>query len=231
MDQNNNQNQNGVNTTTKEDLTKTQVLNLNDVQKVANYEKKVSKKPAIFLFILGILLIAGGFAYPYIMEMIGGETSNNTPNSNEETQTDENQSEVQTQTGSLICNYAQAGNADGTDMTISLQLNFVEDQLNNYVKTIVVSPTVGQEAIGNATIQNLYASLQPYQAAQIPGYVLAVTSNEIELQETLTIDFTTLDKTQIPTDYNTTYTMVDFDANESMQSVRTKVEANGYQCQ
>ena len=33
----------------REELTRTQVLNLSDFERVAKYEKSVSKKPAIFL--------------------------------------------------------------------------------------------------------------------------------------------------------------------------------------
>ena len=41
----------------QEELAKTQVLNLTDVQEIANFEKKTSKRPAVLFAIAGILAI------------------------------------------------------------------------------------------------------------------------------------------------------------------------------
>ena len=58
------QNNNQVNQQlTKEELTKTQVLNLTTLENVAKYEKKVSKKPALILAVIGMLCIFSGFTY------------------------------------------------------------------------------------------------------------------------------------------------------------------------
>ena len=44
----------------KEELTRTQVLNLSDFEQVTKYEKSTSKRPAIFLAILGLFCIISG---------------------------------------------------------------------------------------------------------------------------------------------------------------------------
>ena len=47
----------------REELTKTQVLNLLELEKVAKYERQTSKKPALILGILGVLFLISGFVY------------------------------------------------------------------------------------------------------------------------------------------------------------------------
>ena len=54
----------------REELTRTQVLNLSDFERVAKYEKSVSKKPAIFLFALGMFCIIAGLSYNSIMSIV-----------------------------------------------------------------------------------------------------------------------------------------------------------------
>ena len=59
-----------------EELTRTQVLNLQELEKAAKFEKKTSRKPAYFLAILGVFSISLGLCYPSITNMLssrGGE--------------------------------------------------------------------------------------------------------------------------------------------------------------
>ena len=58
--QQNNQNQVIQQPMTQEELQRTQVLNLQEVEKVAKIEKSTSKKPALFFALLGILSITLG---------------------------------------------------------------------------------------------------------------------------------------------------------------------------
>ena len=60
----------------QEELAKTQVLNLTDVQEIANYEKKTSKRPAALFAFAGILAITLGISYPNIMTAIDAIPSN-----------------------------------------------------------------------------------------------------------------------------------------------------------
>ena len=53
-----------------EELVRTQVLNLNEVKKVANYEKKTNRKPALVCAVLGILCITIGASYPLAIEAL-----------------------------------------------------------------------------------------------------------------------------------------------------------------
>lgn len=54
----------------KEELTKTQVLNLSELERVANYEKRTSKKPAAILATLGVMCITLGLSYNNIAAVL-----------------------------------------------------------------------------------------------------------------------------------------------------------------
>ena len=78
MNQNmqNNQNQMAKQQMTQEELQRTQVLNLQEVEKVAKFEKRTSKKPALFVAFLGILSITFGTTFG-ITEMLSANKSLN----------------------------------------------------------------------------------------------------------------------------------------------------------
>ena len=63
----------------REELTRTQVLNLQELERVANYERKTSKRPAALFAFAGFLAITMGLLYPNIMmavDSIGGMDNN-----------------------------------------------------------------------------------------------------------------------------------------------------------
>ena len=53
-----------------EELTRTQVLNIQELENAAKYEKRTSKKPAVFFAVLGLLSISLGVSYPGIQSMM-----------------------------------------------------------------------------------------------------------------------------------------------------------------
>ena len=55
---------------TREELTKTQVLNLQELERVAKFERKTSKRPAVLFAIAGILSLTLGLSYNNIMMAI-----------------------------------------------------------------------------------------------------------------------------------------------------------------
>ena len=60
MNQNKNQTIKDVDQMTPEELQRTQVINLKDVEEVVRIEKRTSKKPAIIVAIIGLALVMGG---------------------------------------------------------------------------------------------------------------------------------------------------------------------------
>lgn len=215
----------------QEDLTRTQVLNLSDVEKVASYEKKTSKRPAIFLAIAGIFAIIVGIAYNPIMTAIDGEEElvQNESNSGDVNNGDvvENNSQVET----LSCTISQAGNSDGTDTTTTIVLSFNDLKLQSYTKSLTVTPTVGNTA-GPTTIQTLLQSYKSLEANQVNGYSISTQQVDTGIQSNISIDLSTLDKNLLTDVYrNNTFTNVEYDLNTPKDTVTTALTTAGYVCQ
>ena len=222
----------------KEELKNTQVLNLNDVEQAAKKEKKASqpKKFAIFLFLLGVLAIAGGFSYNSIASMLGLSTdSEQTETTVDENDTTKEASTEEDQQGTK-CTIEINGQANGTDKTVTYDLNFDEsNQLLNYTKTLDMTPTAGN-ATGPVTINTYKTGYTKFAGYQIPGYTLVVMpTNDGEvagINVTLTIDLTSLDKDKyVASNINDEFSKVDLEANATKETVVNDLTAKGYTCQ
>lgn len=216
---NNNQNQQ----MTPTELAQTQVLNINEVEETVKKEKKTSKKPAIIIAIIGILLIAGGFSYPYIMGLINKKpASDNTPVA-EETES--------TPLENLICNKTQPANPDGTDTTNIYTYTFNNNLLQKYTKTLTVTSTDNLEA-GLAAMESLKSG---YQALIIPdyeGYSLLINEENATLNVTVSIDLTTLNKLTLPEANKANFlTNVEYDLNTERSIIEENMTTEGYTCQ
>ena len=95
---------------TREELTRTQVLNLSDFEQVAKYEKSTSKRPAIFLAILGVICIISGFSYTPIMNIVIEKITPPAPVISKRV-TDSNLTKTLTDT--MTCHFTNVGNATG----------------------------------------------------------------------------------------------------------------------
>ena len=135
MNQNNQQNQNVRQITpeeireaeglpkelTPEELQKTQILNLNELQKTIRFEKITSKKPALIVAVLGIFLLIFGATFQIA-------TSLNSNRKVEKRKVEPNPTIVET---SLSCVKTTLNNPDGTDTTYSIDYYF-ENDMNLY---------------------------------------------------------------------------------------------------
>ena len=70
MNQNNNKNEKNSSQISQEELMKTQVLNLQDVEEAARYEKATSKKPAILVAVIGFFAIFLGTSLPFVNSLM-----------------------------------------------------------------------------------------------------------------------------------------------------------------
>ena len=62
-----------------EELTRTQVLNLQELEKAAKYEKRTSKKPAAVLAVIGVFSISLGLCYPSVNNMLSSRSVEDKP--------------------------------------------------------------------------------------------------------------------------------------------------------
>lgn len=217
----------------QEELLKTQVLNLNDLEKVAKFEKKTSKKPALVLAIIGVFSIMAGLSYPYITTALRGEKIES---NNSETIVDDNDninniaSKVQEET--LNCTYTQTGNQDGTDTAIALNFIFSEHKLQSYTKIMNITPTLGS-TIGPVTVQNLLPAYQALELTPLTGYTITTIQTETGgMQSTINIDLATLDKTTLtPAHIGNSFTNVEYELNTEKTAINTNLTSAGYICQ
>ena len=110
---------------TQEELQKTQVLNLKDVEEAARFERITSKKPAIIVAAIGVLSIMFGATFGVVQTLTTEPTIKDNSNSTTEKR------QVLTQTDSLNCTLSLLNNADGTDQIYNVVYTFKDIKLNS----------------------------------------------------------------------------------------------------
>jgi hypothetical protein len=98
----------------REELTRTQVLNLQELERIAKFERQTSKRPAVLFAIAGILAITMGVFYPNIMMAV--DSIGSTPKTSYRVDLSEKYDEqaLPVPTDKVICNLSQYAQADAT---------------------------------------------------------------------------------------------------------------------
>lgn len=213
----------------KEELTRTQVLNLTDLQKVAKYEKSISKRPAITLAVLGLFMILTGFSYNGIINVL-----TKVPPVSEETiyhkEIEEEKEPINTST--MKCSFISIGNPDGTDSALNVTLNLIDDKLITYNKVTTYVPTATNEQFGIATIQANLPSFQALGTIAIPGYSLKVLPKGTGFEINVTVDLQNIDGSLLTPDHLwNAPTNVEFALGDTKEMILTRAASYGYQCQ
>ena len=173
---------------TPAELQKTQVLNLKEVEDTVRYEKISSKKPAIFVAILGILSIALGTTFQI------ATTVRSKPRNVEKRDTTPEVVEKDPKS-TLVCDQTIHGNLDGTDTSFIIEYNFEDDKLIGTTKTFHVSVTPGSTT-GAAAVQNYLLAYQSY-LNPMEGYSITLKPLVNELEVVTIIDYLKMDITQL----------------------------------
>lgn len=209
----------------QEELLKTQVLNLQDVEEAVKNEKRTSKKPAIVVACLGIIAVLFG-GMIYIVQPIIFQRNNQS----EKTTKKVEKKKVLNTTSTLNCTYTSLSNPDGTDTILNVNLAFTYDKLIKITKTYTINPTVGNP-IGTTTIEQYYNGYQPFLVDQIPGYRMTVSKASNGLIITSIADLTTLDITSLPELHQGNIaTKVEYQANTEKQTIQANLTGRGYTC-
>ena len=216
---------------TREELTKTQVLNLQELERVAKFERKTSKRPALLFAIAGILALTLGFSYNNIMMAVDNidftEPSENTYRVDLDSQYD---SAVPVPTKKVTCTLLQPTQVDGTDKSTTYELYFSEQKLQTYAKTLAVAPTVGNPN-GALTVQNILATYQQLAATKINGYELAPETDNQSTKITVTIDLKKLDRGQLTYNHAANqFTNVEYNLDADETTIKTALQSTGYIC-
>lgn len=213
---------------TPEELQRTQVLNFQDVQDLANFEKRTSKKPAIIIGILGIIsiLCGGGLtAYQSLSAKMVSDTTKKV-----EKREIQNKVEEKPTVTNINCSIYSPNNADGTDTAMTVNYNFIDGELANFTKQFDVVATPNNPN-GTNGVLGYVEGYKPYTIV-LDGYSVVVThDNATKLTEITTVDFDKLDITKVPQFQQTHIsTSIDYTVGLSQEKVYADLISKGYQC-
>lgn len=221
-----------------EELTRTQVLNLQELEKAANFERKTSKKPAAILAIIGLLAISLGISYPSINTMLS-----DTPIKEKKVSVSEKREELNITNNSvqesneLTCT-ASVANTDATVTTVTYNFQFQSTgMLGFYTKTmdIKASAPLTQTPV---SIISLDTSLANLMQTPINGYLLeknpvaSTTPNVVDgYTAKLSVDMTVFNPATLTALHTSnSFANVEFSANDTKDIIQSRVESLGYTC-
>lgn len=227
-----------------EELTRTQVLNLQELEKAANYEKKTSKKPAFVLAMIGVFSISLGLFYPSVTTMLSGRDAD-VPDTTISEQRQEDNEEISTNDTDmnlniLTCSISQADPNDVTLITTTTYtFQFLDNGfLGNYKKVmdIKTSVPVAQTPSNIVTLDTLLANLMQ---TPIAGYLIekvptaSTDPNVVDgYTATLSVDFSQFDPATLTTLHTTnSFANVEFSNADTMDIIQQRETALGYTCQ
>lgn len=223
-----------------EELTRTQVLNLQELEHAAKYEKKTSKKPAAVLAILGVFSISLGLCYPGLNNMLSSRGGEDRPVVSEQRQEEtEEESTATVNPLALTCILSQTNPADATLVTTTYSFQFLDTGTLRYyekVMDISVSTPVTQTP---ASIVTLDTSLANLVQTPITGYLLektpraSTTPNVVDgYNAKLAVDFTQFNPATLTTLHTTnTFANVEFNSQDTRDTISARIISGGYTCE
>ena len=134
---------------TQQELQRTQVLNIDELEKTVRFEKISSKKPAIIVAAIGILFLTFGTTFQVASNLKGSSKVEKRDIAEEVVE----KNDVKPATTNLNCNIAATNQADGTDTVYSILYTFEDNKLVGFKKVYTITPTPGNP-LGAATVQN-----------------------------------------------------------------------------
>ena len=211
-----------------DELQRTQVLNLKDVEEVAHFEKITSKKPAIILAIIGALFLTFGTTF-----QIATNLSAKHKEEKVKVQKRENIEIVDEDNKSLNCEINFQNNADGTDTSFKVVYNFKNDQLINFTKTFKVTPNPTNPA-GIDGVKGYVTGYQPFMISGVNGYNITVTPKEdnTEITCNVSVDLETIDLTTFPTSQQNHFsTSIDYALYTDYETIKNDLTSKNFVCE
>jgi len=209
-----------VHQVTPEELQKTQVLNIKEVEETVKIEKKFSKKPIVFIAILGFAFLIIGSSFQ-IMSSSNKEEAPTVPQNRVTTE-----KEIVEE---LTCVKTTPNNPDGTDIVYNIKYKFVNNKLSYYTKTYTVNQTSGNES-GKQTITDASNNYKDFLNST-EGYTVSLTTSENGFIIVNQVDFEILDLTKVNNKQKENpITDIEFNKNTDKTVVRSTTLKNGFTC-
>lgn len=205
-------------------LQRTQVLNLKEFEEVARYEKRTSRKPAVFFAVFGFLLIAFGMAF-----QINQSLSSREKGKIEKRKVSDEVVEKPKET-TLECALTALSNGDGTDTVYTIDYRFLDQKLVGFTKVFTATVTPGSK-IGSTAIQN-YLTAYPAFLNPIDGYQISAVPIVDGVVVTVIVDFDTLDLLKLnPKQQEHFSTKIDFPLDTDFKTIQEAMLKQEFQCQ
>ena len=146
------------------ELTKTLVLNFNEVEKVAKYEKKTSKKPAFIVAMIGVFAILSGIVYSNVYSLNNKKISKfrKTPKI----------------INKLICTKESTNSDEKTISNENITLNFKKNKLYDYIKSYSIKSTSDHIDKTPKSIEDLNKLINEVNKNNISGYKLTINKKD-----------------------------------------------------
>lgn len=219
-----------------EELTRTQVLNLQELEKAAKFEKKTSRKPAYFLAILGVFSISLGLCYPSITNMLnsrGGEDREVVSEQRQETVEEETANPL-----SLSCTFTNTNAVDSTLVTTTYNFQFLETGTLKYYEKVQDIKATTQVTQTPASIVSLDTTLANLMQTQIAGYLLektpvaSATPNVVDgYKARMAVDLTTFNPATLTALHKSnTFANVEFTNVDTKDGISQRLMSGGYTC-
>lgn len=210
------------------EMTKTLVLNFNELEKVANYEKKTSKKPAIMVAIIGLFAIISGFLYSPVNNMLNKKSSSHQFRISKEKKYKK-----------VVCTKTTIPAENKSTAKNTIIFKFKEDNLISYENTYLEKPNSMNMTETPKNIINTYNYIKPFLDYNIPGYDLkqSYTTSETNdklvtsLTVKLNVDLKEVDITKLTDKHkSSSYLNVAYAYGDNSVNVKQKIMSQGYTC-
>ena len=218
------------------DLTKTQVLNFSEVEEVAKYEKKTSKKPAIVLASIGVFAIMLGLFYPTINSSLKKD------NNNSSTVLESNlrdTKEVSNFANSLTCSYTKTTTEDNTTSVTTFNFKFDNAKLSSYEKVLNIVSTAPVTTVTPVSMVNVDSVINTVILNPISGYTITrnyqadQTNSNVVVNYTVRadVDLNKLNKNDLTMEYSSNdFLNVPYSLKDNYDVVKQNLEILGYIC-
>lgn len=186
----------------QEELAKTQVLNLTDLQAVAKFERTTSKRPAVLFAIAGILSLSLGLSYTNIMTVVDtmpmSVSSVAVPKKVEPKFDDMNINTAlrKNYNSILVCSFLAPEIADGTSGSAEYEFGFVDDELKEFSMTLEYKALDGKPN-GKDAVEKHYNDYKEIEKSPVIGYTMKTTATSTSMKTQVNVDLAKYDQTTL----------------------------------
>lgn len=207
-----------------EELAKTQVLNLDDVQKLAKYEKLISKKPALIVALIGVFSIIVGASAQTVVSLSKANEPAPMPKVTNKVSTEKKDT-----VESVLCSQTTINEGAEISIKTTYDVEYKDNKMVKYTKTTDVTPTNETSVNALTSIQNGQVAFKAMEAYSTTGYKLVVSNKETGYQVLVTIDPNKIDASTLAPEV-TGNQFVSANISKDLTKDQVKGLLQGYSC-